>query len=552
MFVNLFVENRQLCELYPLKQNDCDEMASVRLQNRDLDALQDYIDAQNGGPGPRLVPDRHEPVRGPEGDRATGKLAVIKGIEVSEPFGCRIYNDQPQCDRAQIDRELDEVYGFGVRQMELINKFDNALGGVAGDSGEHRRRGERRQQARDRPLLADAGVRRAAGRARQAAARRLRPRRERHALERDRAVPAARARRRSTRRNSNCNAMGLTELGEHAVRRLMEKKMIIDPDHLSVRARKGVMSLLEAARYSGAVSSHSWSTADVIPRIYRLGGVVTPMKEAAPDWIKHMGDDEGAARPAVLLRLRIRRRTRTASRRSPARATAPNPVEYPFKSFDGGVTFQRQRSGSREFDFTKDGVAHYGLFPDWWEDIRRVGGAAARQGHGARRRGLPPVVGARGRGPLRLQVGAPAGAARRAWAACAWGTAPRRCFAARASRACAATAPGSWCARGKKNRGRKVAAVARRPRAGWRSSVAARGAASAAESAWATRRAASTARRAGSARACSCAAQARKARFVYGVRKGRVRFVAVATRAAAKQLQGAAPQPATRQARLSH
>ena len=66
---------------------------------------------------------------------AEGKLAVIKGIEVSEPFGCRVYNDQPQCDRAKIDRELDEVYGFGVRQMELINKFDNALGGVAGDSG---------------------------------------------------------------------------------------------------------------------------------------------------------------------------------------------------------------------------------------------------------------------------------------------------------------------------------------------------------------------------------------------------------------------------------
>ncbi len=62
--------------------------------------------------------------------------------------------------------------------------------------------------------------------------------------------------------------------------------MIIDPDHLSVRARKSVMSLLEAERYSGVVSSHSWSTPDVIPRIYKLGGVVTPMREAAPDWIK--------------------------------------------------------------------------------------------------------------------------------------------------------------------------------------------------------------------------------------------------------------------------
>ena len=128
LFVNLYVENRALCELYPLKQNDCDEMASVRLQNRDLDALQDYIDAQNGGPGRgwfRIVTDPFQARR----VIAEGKLAVVKGIEVSEPFGCRIYNDQPQCDRAHIDRELDEVYGFGVRQMELINKFDNALAG---------------------------------------------------------------------------------------------------------------------------------------------------------------------------------------------------------------------------------------------------------------------------------------------------------------------------------------------------------------------------------------------------------------------------------------
>ena len=31
VYVNLFVENRILCELYPLKQNSCDEMDSVLL-----------------------------------------------------------------------------------------------------------------------------------------------------------------------------------------------------------------------------------------------------------------------------------------------------------------------------------------------------------------------------------------------------------------------------------------------------------------------------------------------------------------------------------------
>jgi hypothetical protein len=242
VFVNLFVENRALCELYPLKQNNCDEMASVRLQNRDLDAIEDYIDAQNGGPGRgwfRIVTNPFEARR----VIAEGKLAVVKGIEVSEPFGCRVNNDQPQCDKAQIDRDLDEVHGFGVRQMELINKFDNALGGVAGDSGNTGvvvNGGNRlstghfwRMQACDGPP--DEHDKQQPG---------VYDHDENDLLSNviEQFLPLGAAP--VYPRNSNCNAMGLTELGEHAVRRLMEKRMIVDPDHLSVRARKSVMSLL--------------------------------------------------------------------------------------------------------------------------------------------------------------------------------------------------------------------------------------------------------------------------------------------------------------------
>ena len=87
-------------------------------------------------------------------------------------------------------------------------------------------------------------------------------------------------------RGANCNARGLTDLGEHLIRRLMAKRMIVDPDHLSVRARKSVMSLLEAERYSGVVSSHSWSTPDVVPRIYNLGGVITPYAGDSKTFVK--------------------------------------------------------------------------------------------------------------------------------------------------------------------------------------------------------------------------------------------------------------------------
>jgi hypothetical protein len=45
VFVNLLVENGVLCELYPLKQNSCNEMDAVRLQAKRIYELQDYIDA---------------------------------------------------------------------------------------------------------------------------------------------------------------------------------------------------------------------------------------------------------------------------------------------------------------------------------------------------------------------------------------------------------------------------------------------------------------------------------------------------------------------------
>ena len=34
----------------------------------------------------------------------------------------------------------------------------------------------------------------------------------------------------------------------------------------------------------------------------------------------------------------------------------------------------RQRSGSRVYDINTDGVDHYGLYPDWVEDLRVLAG----------------------------------------------------------------------------------------------------------------------------------------------------------------------------------
>ncbi|RYJ03050.1 MAG: hypothetical protein EON52_18465, partial [Actinomycetales bacterium] len=51
ILVNLLVENNQLCKIYPVKRNSCDDMTSLRLQADDMRKLERYIDAQSGGPG---------------------------------------------------------------------------------------------------------------------------------------------------------------------------------------------------------------------------------------------------------------------------------------------------------------------------------------------------------------------------------------------------------------------------------------------------------------------------------------------------------------------
>jgi hypothetical protein len=38
------------------------------------------------------------------------------------------------------------------------------------------------------------------------------------------------------------------------------------------------------------------------------------------------------------------------------------------------VTFERQKTGTRVFDINEMGVAHYGLYPDWVEDLRHIAG----------------------------------------------------------------------------------------------------------------------------------------------------------------------------------
>ncbi len=375
LFVNLLVENNQLCLLYPLKKNSCDDMDSIRLQAKRMKQFQRYIDAQSGGPGRGWYRIVKNPVQARKVINA-GKLAVVMGIETSIPFGCTMKLDIPQCNRAEIDRQLDAMHKMGVRQMELVNKFDNALSGVAGDEGatgllvgtanflETGTFWQMEKCTYKNPEVADKTQGLAPPRAGQqdalfGAIAKL------HLPTQPLPIyPSA----------PHCNKRGLTALGEHTIRGLVKRKMLFDPDHMSVVARKASMDLIEKLGYSGVLSSHSWSTPDAYPRIAKAGGFIAPYAGDSTGFVKKWKRHVTWADKRYLFGIGYGADINgLGAQGNPRGAKAKNKVTYPFKGL-GGITVRKQRSGKRVYDINVDGVAHYGLYPDWIEDLRKLAG----------------------------------------------------------------------------------------------------------------------------------------------------------------------------------
>ena len=374
IMVNDLVENRALCEIYPLKKNDCNEMASAYQQAEDMHELVDYIDAQFGGPGKgflRIVDD-------PAEARATindGKLAMVLGIEVSEVLNCGQFNGTPRCTAEQIDTELDRLHGIGVRSMFPVHKFDNALGGVHFDSG-------------TQGVLVNVGNKYATGQFWTAE--------HCDAADHDNeptnptgeqaeliytvfgpllTAPLLEGQLPVYPPAPLCNPKGLTALGEHLIGAMMDRGMIVETDHLSVKARQQVLSILEQADYPGVISSHSWGDAGSQQRLQALGGLVGPITTQANQFVAEWQAARANRNPDFFFGTGFGSDVNGLhSQPVPRPNAAENPVQYPFQSFDGGSTIDRQRSGTRTYDVNVDGVDHYGLYPDWIEDLRRVGG----------------------------------------------------------------------------------------------------------------------------------------------------------------------------------
>lgn len=382
ILVNLLVENNQLCMLYPLKRNSCDDMTSIRLQAKDMHLMEKYIDAQHGGPGKGWYRIVSNPVQARKVINA-GKMAVVMGIETSVLFGCHTQLGQARCTTDSIDKQLDAVRSMGVSQMELVNKFDNALAGVAGDEGstgylvnaantlETGSPWHMTTCSPNDPEVHDKDQDNSAPIPTQdalfGAVLKVLPQNVLDALP---AIPLYPAKH-------HCNTLGLSGLGAHTIKGMAQRHMLFDPDHMSVKARKQSLDLIDTIKYPGVVSSHSWSTPDAYPRIYAEKGFITPYAGDSTGFVAKWRRHLTWTNPKTYWGFGFGADINGLGAQGDPRAGAAtnHPVTYPFTGL-GGVKIYKQVSGTRVYDINKDGVSHYGLYPDWIQDLRMLAGNA--------------------------------------------------------------------------------------------------------------------------------------------------------------------------------
>ena len=374
LMVNDVVENRALCEMYWLKKNPCNDMVSARGQIKAMHELQDYIDAQSGGPGKGFL----RIVSSPEDARRQindGKLALVLGIEVSEILDCKLHGSTPKCTADQIDQRLTELHDLGIQSAFVAHKFDNALAGTTYDSGVT-------------GLFVNIGNGYATGRWWNAGKcpagqepDNTPPSLTSNSIELFRALGMGIGKQIVNGSlpvyppGPVCNPKGLSALGDHMVRKMAELGMIVEADHMSVKARNQTLDLLEQLKYPGVISSHSWSDHAAQARLQRLGGLISPYGTDSQEYVKNWERARSTRRPGLFGIGYGSDSNGLGAQPAPRPGASTNqPVVYPYKTFDGGTTMAIQPAGTRTFDVNKDGVANYGLFPDYVEDLRHLAG----------------------------------------------------------------------------------------------------------------------------------------------------------------------------------
>jgi microsomal dipeptidase-like Zn-dependent dipeptidase len=373
---------------------DCEDMTAVDRIIDETYALERYIDAQAGGPGLGFFRIVKTPAEARE-IIASGKMAVVLGIETSNLFDCASVpkNGWPTCDEDYVREQLDYYHDLGIRALFPVHKYDNAFTPGDGDRafielGNFFNSGHWSNfTTEDCPSEVydgfDQGDVNFGG----------------LNMPRDEFLSPPPVSMAGFPENpldvasiyitqilepplvgDYCQNAVITPLGEFLLAEMMARGMIIEVDHLPQRSYKRAFEILEAADYP-AVGSHA---RNFNGRIYQLGGVSKTNLGRCQD-----PNNPGAA--LSTFKNRIQQIIDAggypaegfgfdlngfAGARGPrfGDGVCPlpqeNPVSYPFSSYAGDVEFTQPVIGNRTLDFNTEGFVHIGLLPEMLEDAR--------------------------------------------------------------------------------------------------------------------------------------------------------------------------------------
>ena len=391
---------------------DCDDMSVGVKQVAYLHTIQDYIDAQEGGPGKGW----YRIVETPEEARSVinqGKLAVVPGVEFADMFNCSVTfnpdgSETDGCTKEDIDTQIDRLYALGVRQIYPAHDVNSALGGTGIFSPIalnligflQTNAFWKTYDCPDIPYLtAPAGTPDGGNKADFYQAGSVMTT----------AIPGTGSDPLTAAviaagggtlplyaPGQQCNARGITDLGRYAVQQIMKKKMIIDIDHAEL-SEKGVIIDMAKQQKPGypLVSmhgAHGGLSVQMAKDILNLGGVIYPYKPNGRGQTEFVQRIKKILPAGKTLAVGYGFDGNGFGGLATPRGAGSTPVKYPFTMFSGPgwgpqfaaagikpITVDRLTipESGKNWDIDVDGTAHYGMIPDFVEETRIEGGQEA-------------------------------------------------------------------------------------------------------------------------------------------------------------------------------
>lgn len=392
-------------------QGDCKSDDDLAMQTEYIFALRDYIDAQSGGPGRGWL----DIARTADEARAiirNNKLAIVLGSEYGTLFDC--VEGAKFCTPSYIDQKVDELFQLGVRSVFPIHRFDNAFGGTmpqAGSNGAWMHLSSKISTSRIEHLFdlispqkllfrsigghywdlekCPAGV---PGTKNIRSMQKFIDEDFSFLVKAAKSVPVVggllgrvlgwifidKLKPLPTYdefepNDALCNKRPLQGIGRYLIQRLASKGIIIEIDHLSYPTLLSTLDTLEELAYPGFVSSHGWieNMPDVRQRMFRLGAQMA-VSNGRPREIARTLQTYAGERAPFEDFTGIGFGSDIQGIATQAAGEEDLTIAYPFRSIDDTVEFTKPMTGEREFDYDREGVAHYGLLPEWLEELRML------------------------------------------------------------------------------------------------------------------------------------------------------------------------------------